>query len=162
MSILAEVGRAFVVSGIQGTTVPNQASPGILVFSRSLQLQYVNRRAIDLIRGLCRTMAEVGRIALPARVLDLRDQLKTRLDERLKADIWEPFQESRVVSEQGQRVLLRGFGRPDRAESRYSRIIIVLEELGTAAETGPQEARSRMKAPRVEKRARTLLAMFCR
>lgn len=159
MSIMLEVSRAFVVSGRQGTTVSNQGSPGILVFSRSLQLQYVNRRAIELIRGLCRTMAEVGRIVLPARVLDLRNQLKARLDQRLKADIWEPFEDSRVMSERGQRVLLRGFGRPDRAESHSSRIIIVLEELRTAAGIRPQQARSRMRTPRFAKAAAPRLAI---
>ncbi len=147
MSILAEASRAFVASGLQVNTVSNMSTPGILVFSRALQLQYVNRRAIELIRNICKTVAELGAIVFPARVLELRNQIKERLDDRLKTNNWEPFEVSRVVSERGRRVLLRGFGQPDRAASHYSRIIIVLQELRSKEKDRSQQMHARMKAP---------------
>ncbi len=132
MNIMAEMSTAFVLSGYSDNTVSQQSSPGILVFSRSRQLQYVNRRALELTRTTGQAMTELGSIALPSRLLALRDQIQERLDDRLRDNIWEPFEVSRVVSESGQRLLLRGFGHPDREASHDSRIIIVLEEFSSA------------------------------
>lgn len=73
-------------------------------------------------------MTELGSIALPSRLLALRDQIQESLNDRLRDSIWEPFEVSRVVSECGQRLLLRGFGHPDREANHDSRIIIVVEE----------------------------------
>lgn len=132
MNIMAEMSTAFVLSGYRENTVSQQSSPGILVFSRSQQLQYVNRRALELTRTTGQAMTELGSIALPSRLLALRDQIQESLDDRLRDNIWEPFEVSRVVSESGQRLLLRGFGHPDREASHDSRIIIVLEEFRSA------------------------------
>ena len=38
MNIITEVGTAFVYSGLSENMVSGQSSPGILIFSRSLQL----------------------------------------------------------------------------------------------------------------------------
>lgn len=132
MNIMAEMSTAFVLSGYSENTVSQQSSPGILVFSRSRQLQYVNRRALELTRTTGQAMTELGSIALPSRLLALRDQIQESLDDRLRDNIWEPFEVCRVVSESGQRLLLRGFGHPDREASHDSRIIIVLEEFRSA------------------------------
>jgi hypothetical protein len=109
-----------------------QSSPGIFVFSRSLQLQYVNRRALELIRNIGQAITELGLIVLSTPLLELRDQIQESLDDCLEANIWEPFEISRVVSEFGRRLLFRGFGHPNRAANRDSRIVIVLEEIGSA------------------------------
>jgi len=132
MNIMAEMSTAFVLSGYRENTVSQQSSPGILVFSRSRQLQYVNRRALELTRTTGQAMTELGSIALPSRLLALRDQIQESLDDRLRDNIWEPFEVCRVVSESGQRLLFRGFGHPDREASHDSRIIIVLEEFRSA------------------------------
>ncbi|MDZ4734600.1 MAG: hypothetical protein SGJ16_13570 [Nitrospirota bacterium] len=132
MNIMAEMSTAFVLSGYNENTVSQQSSPGILVFSRSRQLQYVNRRALELTGTTGQAMTELGSIALPSRLLALRDQIQENLDDRLRDNIWEPFEINRVVSESGQRLLLRGFGHPDRKARHDSRIIIVLEEFRSA------------------------------
>ena len=132
MNSMTEMGTAFVYSGHSQNMVSGQASPGILVFSRSLQLQYVNRRALELIRNIGQAMTESGLIVLPTPFLELRDQMQESLDERLEANIWEPFELSRVVFESGRKLLFRGFGNPNRAASRDSRIVIVLEEIRSA------------------------------
>ena len=150
MNIMTEVGTAFVYSGHSENMVSGQSSPGILVFSRSLQLQYVNRRALELIRNIGQAMTESGLIVLPAPLLELRDQIQESLDDRLEANIWEPFEMSRVVSESGRRLLVRGFGHPNGAASRDSRIIIVLEEIGSAEKDRNQQVHARMPAPEIQ------------
>jgi hypothetical protein len=103
MNIMTEVGTAFVCSGhSENNMVSGQSSPGILVFSRSLQLQYVNRRVLELIRNIGHAVTESGLIVLPTPLLELREQIQESLDERFEANIWEPFEMSRVVSKFGQ------------------------------------------------------------
>lgn len=136
MNTVADMTTAGVLSGQSEMTGLQQASPGFLVFSRSLQLQYVNRRAFELIRNMNDTMTEAGSIMLSTQLLELRDQIRGILDSRLKDRIWEPFEQSRVVSKGGQQFLMRGFGHPNREVSQYSRIVIVLEEFKSAEKSG--------------------------
>ena len=150
MNIMTEVGTAFVYSGHSENMVSGQSSPGILVFSRSLQLQYVNRRVLELIRNIGQAVTESGLIVLPTPLIELREQIQERLDERLEANIWEPFEMSRVVSEFGRRLLFRGFGHPNRAANRDSRIVIVLEEIGSAEKDKNRQVHFRMKAPEMQ------------
>lgn len=150
MNIMTEVGTAFVYSGHSENMASGQSSPGILVFSRSLQLQYVNRRVLELIRNIGQAVTESGLIVLPTPLLELREQIQERLDERLEANIWEPFEMSRVVSEFGRRLLFRGFGYPNQSASRDSRIVIVLEEIGSAEKDRNQQAHVRMTAPKMQ------------
>ncbi|MBM2846681.1 MAG: hypothetical protein HW407_1993 [Bacteroidetes bacterium] len=147
MNIMTEVGTTFVYSGHSENMVSGQSSPGILVFSRSLQLQYVNRRALELIRNIGQAMTESGLIVLPTPLLELRDQIQEGLDERLEANIWKPFEMSRVVSESGRKLLFHGFGHPNRAASRDSRIVIVLEEIRSAEKYRNQQMHARTTAP---------------
>ena len=150
MTIRAEVSTAFVFSGRSESLVLGQSSPGVLVFSRSLQLQYVNRRALELIRNTGQAMTESGVIVLSRPLLELRDQIQESLDDRLEANVWEQFEMSRVVSEGGRRLLLRGFGHPNGAASRDSRIIIVLEEIGSGEKDRNQQMHARIKAPEMQ------------
>jgi len=129
MNIMTEVGTAFVWSGCSADMVSGTSSPGILVFSRSLQLQYVNPRALELIQCGAKAMTPSGVIVLSSRLLEFRAHMQENIDDRLEANIYEPFEMSRAVSECGRRLLLRGFGHPNGAVSRESRIIIVLEEI---------------------------------
>ncbi|MBU6483067.1 MAG: hypothetical protein KGS09_21325 [Nitrospirae bacterium] len=150
MTIRAEVSTAFVFSGRSESLVLGQSSPGVLVFSRSLQLQYVNRRALELIRNIGQAMTESGVIVLSRPLIELRDQIQESLDDRLEANIWDQFEMSRVVSEGGRRLLLRGFGHPNGAASRDSRIIIVLEEIGSGEKDRNQQMYARIKAPEMQ------------
>src|SRR5574342_907604 len=104
MSVMTEVSRAFVCTSDSQQIVSEHSSPGILVLSRSLQLQYVNRRALELMRNMGQAMTESGLIMLPAPILKLRDQIQESLDARIEANIWESFEMSRVVSEREYRL----------------------------------------------------------
>lgn len=153
MNIMTEVGTGFVCSGHSENMGPGKLHVGVLVFSRSLQLQYVNRRALDLIRGIGQAMTESGLIVLSAPLLELRDQIQESIDDRLEANIWEPFEMSRVMSEGGRRLLLRGFGHPNGAVSRDSRIIIVLEEIESEEKDRIQEMHALVTAPETQARS---------
>ena len=150
MNIMTEVGTAFVYSGHSENMASGQSSPGIFVFSRSLQLQYVNRRVLELIRNIGQAITESGLIVFSTPLLELRDQIQESLDDRLEANIWEPFEMSRVVSESGRRLLFRGFGHPNRAANRDSRIVIVLEEIGSAETDRNRQVHFRMKASEMQ------------
>lgn len=65
--IMSEVGTRFVSPGHGENMVLKQLSHGILVFSRSLRLQCVNRWALGLIRNIGQTMTESGSIVLSTR-----------------------------------------------------------------------------------------------
>jgi hypothetical protein len=147
MNIITEVGTAFVYSGHSENMVSRQSSPGILVFSHSLQLQYVNLRALESIRNIGQAMTESGLIVLPTPLLELRDQIQEGLNDRVDANVWEPFEMSRVMSESGRKLLFHGFGHPNRAAIRDSRIVIVLEEIRSAEKYRNQQMHARTTAP---------------
>jgi hypothetical protein len=158
MNVMAEVCTAFVYPDHCENTVSGQSSPGILVLSRSLQLQYVNRRALELIRNIGQATTESGVIMLPTPLLELRDQIQESLDAHIEANIWEPFEMSRVVSERGHRLLLRGFGHPNEVANRDSRIIIVFEKIRLAEYEKNQQMCTRMTGPELQTAGARFLA----
>lgn len=129
MSTVAVSGTTFPSSRHRVNTVAPLTSPGILVFSLSLQLQYVNRRALELIRRLGHTVPRVASIIRSTQVLELRDQIREALNDRLASKICEPFEVGHSLSAGGGRFFLRGIGCPDPVAAQNSRIIIVLEEI---------------------------------
>jgi hypothetical protein len=129
MSTVAVSGTAIPSSGHSTNVAFPLPSVGILVYSLSLQLQYVNRRALDLIGRLGQSVPRVASIVRSAQVLDLRDLIRERLNDRLDAEKAGPFEVSRSLPAGEGRLVLRGIGCPDRSSSQNSRIIILLEEI---------------------------------
>lgn len=129
MNTVAEIDKAFRSSSYSSGVVPPHASPGFLVFSPSLQLQYVNRRGLDLIQRLGGLVSPTGMTGRPSQVLEFRDHILATLNDRLDAKISDAFEVCRALSSEGTRLHLRGIGCPDPAGGRYSHIIIVLEEV---------------------------------
>lgn len=109
------------------TRARSAARPGILVFSRTLELLYVNRRAVELIGSSEMATTSQLRFALSAPVIELLTEVQQALDTCLAAWRWEPCELQKTVEDAGHRVHLRGFGLPDRRASDRSRIIIVVE-----------------------------------
>lgn len=128
MATIAEVNSAPTSSEWYETHNLPLPTPGILVFSYWRKLQYVNRRACDLIRCVNHTNKAPG-LVLPSLLIDLCEEIRVCLDDRLRAQIREPFQVDRVVSEGGYRLLLRGYGQPDPASSAPARIVILIDEI---------------------------------
>jgi hypothetical protein len=110
MATIAEVNSAptsFEWQETHGLPLP---ASGILVFSYRRQLQYMNRRACEI---------------------------RVCLDDRLRAQIREPFQVDRVVSEGGHRLLLRGYGLPGHASGAPPRAVILIDEMERTEDTVP-------------------------
>lgn len=101
---------------------------GILVFSPTIQVSHVNRRALELAGRI--GQVEVGSVKslVSTPVLRLYGQVLEALNSRTAASIWDPFEIRRVVGEPGLRVLLRGYGLPDRKSSDGTFVVIILEE----------------------------------
>lgn len=150
MYMTTEMSTAFVLSGYSENMVSELSSPGILVFSRSLKLEYVNRRALELIQTIDRGMTDSSSIVFPIPVLALGAEVQDCLDGRLKANLWEPFEMSQVVSGYGPRILLRGFGYPNAAANRNSRIVIVLEEIRSSEKNVSQQLHTRISATKTQ------------
>jgi hypothetical protein len=151
MHTMTEMSTAFVLSGYSEDMVSQQSSPGILVFSRSLKLQYVNRRALELIRTIDCGMTESSSIVFPAPILAFGAEVQDCLDDRLKVNLWEPFEMSQVVSGYGHRILLRGFGYSNAEANRNSRIVIVLEEIRSLEKNVSQQLHVRMSATKTQR-----------
>ena len=150
MHTMTEMSTAFVLSGYSENIVSQQSSPGILVFSRSLKLQYVNRRALELIRTIDSEMTESSSIVFPAPILALGAAVQDCLDDRLTAILCEPFEISQVVSGYGPRILLRGFGYSNAEANRNSRIVIVLEEIRSSEKNVSQQLYARLSATKTQ------------
>lgn len=147
MGIMADPSTALASSDLRENTVSRQSSPGILVFSRSLQLQYVNRRALELTSNIRQTATGSVSIVLPTPLLELRALVQKSLNDSIGVNIWEPFEVAPLVGEFGQGVLLRGFGQPNRALSNCSRIIIILEEIRFAEKDRSKQSHAQAKPP---------------
>lgn len=111
-----------------GAVQKGDHSPGVLVFSRTLQLLHVNRRALELTGHIRQGTTGPVRVMLSTPLIELRAKVQEALGSRTAAGVWDPFEVRRAVSDLGSGVLVRGFGLPDRKSSDRSRIIIVLEE----------------------------------
>ena len=150
MYMMTEMSTAFVLSGYSENMISQQSSPGILVFSRSLKLQYVNRRALTLIQTIDRGMTESSSIVFPAPVLALCAEVQDCLNDRPKVNLWEQVEMSQVVSGYGHRILLRGFGYSNAEANRNSRIVIVLEEIRSSEKNVSQQVHARMNATKTQ------------
>lgn len=117
------------------------SGPGILVFSPTIQVLHVNRRALELAARI--GQVEVGSVSslLSTPVFGICAQVLETLNSRIAASIWDPFEVRRFVGEPERSVLLRGYGLPDRNSKDCSRVVIILEEdlSGWAKATGQAE-----------------------
>jgi len=118
-----------------------RSRPGILIFSRGRQLLHINSRALELTGHL--NQAEIGPVheIRSAPVRELSAQIQETLDQRREANIWEIFQLKRVIFEAERKILVRGFGLADRNSHDNSRIVIVMEEVGSRQEHKAQPTR---------------------
>ncbi len=128
-----------------GTMRPShRSSPGILVFSHKRHLPHVNRAALDLLGHLEQTETGPATTTLTRLVSELRVQIQDALDSRRDANVRDLVEWKRVRVESWRKILLRGFGLPDRNSSNLSRVIIVLEEVSL------QQAQAKVQSPHGE------------
>lgn len=124
----------------------NRTSPGILVFTASMQLLYMNREARELSGRINETPD--GRRAngvLPIEVTGLCDEVLRLLRAREDTKDWEHVQLRRVVGHPTSAVLIRAFAIPSSSEMRDGRVLIMMEEIGGRKEAHAERAKERFR-----------------
>lgn len=121
--------------------------PGILVFSHRRQLLHMNGRALAMTGHLDQAETGAATMTLSRLVSELRVQVQDALDSRREADIWEFFELQRVMVESDRKVLLRGFGLPNRNLRDDSRVVIVLEEVSLQQARGASLTHAKGQSP---------------
>ena len=135
-------------SGAPSTKSVSQTSnPGILVFSHRRQLLHMNRRALAMTGDLDQAETGPATMTLSRLVSELRVQIQDALDSRGEAGIWELFELQRVMVESDRKVLLRGFGLPNRNLRDHARVVIVLEEVSLQQERRASQTRAKVQSP---------------
>ena len=111
-------------------------SPGILVFSTSMQLLYMNREAQELTKRLHETnVGNHEKGLLPFEVMSLCKDLVALFRNRVHPKDWEQMQLTRVAGVQKCPVLLRGVKIPSHASPHQGCFLILMEVLQDQQET---------------------------
>ena len=109
---------------------PKYESPGILVFSASLQLLYMNREAQELTKRLHQAQVENHEKGLlPYEVMSLCKDLVTLFRNRVHPKDWEQMQLTRAAGVPKCPVLLRGVRIPSHASPHKGCLLILMEVL---------------------------------
>jgi hypothetical protein len=109
------------------TQKPEVTGPGMVVLSASLQVLHMNRRAMDLLKRLIQATPRIGMAPAFAAPLHqhCQDIIET-MSERMASNNWEQFHQYRTIGDSSHRILLKGFGLPDRRGLPHSRIVMLL------------------------------------
>ena len=121
------------------TLINQRVGPGIVVLAPPMRVLHINQPAWELIRRITHVKDgnEGSRRAmglLPMSIRQIGAEIFATLRERNHAKDWERFEIKRVLSAANQRVLVRGFGVPDRNGRGYSRVVLLLEAIGRRKE----------------------------
>ena len=112
--------------------VQTRTSPGILVFSGSLQLLYMNREARELCARIMRAGSGFPATGvLPPDIASLCEEMVAALRERPDPKDWEQGQVRRVAGDPQRPVLLRGVVIPSPGGLAEARVVVLLEEIGS-------------------------------
>ena len=107
--------------------------PGVVVLSPSLQVLHMNRQAMVLLNQLEHTAQSVGwERAFSAPLHQSCRDITETLQARLRSNNWEQFQLCRTIGDSPHRIVLKGFGIPDRRGLSHSRIVMLLFPHNTA------------------------------
>ena len=111
---------------------PSERSrPGILIFSYVKQLLYMNRRAVELMGHLDQTEIGPGNDIPLVSIQEFRVMIQQTLDQRKKVGIWGSFESKGTVFDVARKLLIRGFGIANQDSYDHSRVVIVLDEVGS-------------------------------
>jgi hypothetical protein len=101
--------------------------PGIVVLSSSLDILFMNRRAMVLLNQLKHTAqsTRTERDLVAPLHRYCQDMIET-LQARLRSNNCEQFQQCRTIGNSSHSILLKGFGLPDIKGLSHSRIVMLL------------------------------------
>ena len=112
--------------------VQTRTSPGILVFTASLQLLYMNREARELCARIIQAWSGCPATGvLPPDIAGLCEEVVAALRVRPDPKDWEQGQVCRVAGDPQLPVLLRGVGIPSPGGLGEARVVVLLEEIGS-------------------------------
>ncbi len=125
--------------------------PGVLSFTASMQLLYMNSVAEELCQELLRTRQGIGGAlegngdhsngVLPCEVEELCQALQKEMGNHADATDGDGVQLRRVIGEANFAVLLRGFLIPGPEDDQETRFLILMEKLGRRTQVPTREAK---------------------
>ncbi len=129
---------------MDGAASTRSEDPGILVFTTSLQLLYMNGEARTLCGQLTATRTGLAISGVvPTEVLELCDEITKALSAQPDMKDWGQFQFKRVAGVAEHLVLLRGLGLPDTGGFSQSRLLVLMEEIPHRTPQTASHARER-------------------
>lgn len=114
-----------------------QSDPGIVIFSRSMQVRWTNQQARELIARTAET--------LPLEVVDLAASMLDQLETRMMDPAWARIEANRTVRTSVGQLELRGYGFPGLDEFTNFHLVVLItdtiqnNELNPAHVPRPQE-----------------------
>lgn len=139
------VGDRVYSHNLQDSAAQTLACPGILVFSPTMELLHVNRRAMELTCHTEKGTMSPVRSAHSREVIEVCAEVQEAFNTYVKTGIWAPLEARQIVSYPERWILVRGFGLLDHNAIQHSRIVIVLDEVsfGEKQTNQPLEAHVR-------------------
>jgi DNA-binding CsgD family transcriptional regulator len=127
-----------------------RGGPGVLVVAPPMRLLHMNQRAWDLTSHIdhCDNGNGISKAAkglLPAPLLQLCVEIFRHLKYRTEAKDWEQFEVRRMLGAPERPLMIHGFGVPGNKGQEQSRVIIVMEELGSQNGNAYQQAAERFQ-----------------
>jgi len=124
-------------------TSTQSVGPGILIFSSTLELQYLNQEARRLIGYATQMQGISATGVLPSGLTFLLKKIQERLQVYTIPKDWEEVDITQTFTDAEVPILVRGFGLPDPADRSRSRILVLLEERLQPVMAAPAEVRER-------------------
>jgi DNA-binding CsgD family transcriptional regulator len=122
------------------------ACPGVLAFTLSLELLYMNQEAQELSLYLNRSRGgPSANGVLPAEVNKLCEDILRRLQAHADAKDWEQVHVRQNAGDLARPVVLQGFGIPDASGHDHSLIIILMEERESRSDARVEAAKERYR-----------------
>ncbi|GJL48907.1 MAG: hypothetical protein NPIRA01_01340 [Nitrospirales bacterium] len=139
-----EEGHARPLMSYLETIADRRSVPGVLSFSATGDVLYVNTEAEMLCRQILGSRSgEKSTKPYPSEVLDMCEDLKNALHEQLKLEDYEHLEFRRVTGNLEVPVLLRGFLLPDPYRQQDTRFLILMEKIGRESRVIPVQATER-------------------
>ncbi|MBA2485453.1 MAG: hypothetical protein H0V35_05015 [Nitrospira sp.] len=112
------------------TTPARSSEAGVIVLSMDCRILHINARAVGFAHlfdeGPHRLRGPATRVLLSYPIMDLFYEVLANLEKHIAAEDWGQFEIIHVAHSVNGPVLLRGFGIPDQARRRQSRVILTL------------------------------------
>jgi DNA-binding CsgD family transcriptional regulator len=137
-----------------------RTGPGVLIFTRLLQLEYLNREAHRLLKLAAQAhgLPATGALFPPELNAMLKDIVERFRHYRVPKD-WEEVDLTQTLDRGSVVIMLRGFGLPDPRDMRHSRILLLMEEASRPRVGVPVQAKDHFQ---LTEREQTVVEHLCK